>query len=440
MWRDTGLQEAGYTRDYLDPSLLNLPNATMTGKRLAVEGPGYKAMIIDSEQEPVTDPVKTSMPVEVARKILGYARAGLPVIIVGTPPDRTPGFSVSSDAELQETIRQLLAEPNVYRVAHESDVPGKLRSLGILPAAEPGSSSAMLSVHRRDRATKTDYYFLYNQGVVSPKGEPANLFEPATGTPLDIQVSLEGSGSPYLLDAWSGKITPIVHYTSADSRVTLRVRLSRDNAQLIALSDDPLRFGVTAPKVRVTATSAIGTVPAAIDLTNAKWELSAEDWQPANPYATTLGAAAVETQKTPVTVELDGLKAWPEIPRLQHASGIGTYVTTFDLPAGWTARDGATLSLGEVFDSFTLRVNGKLVPIDQLSAEAEVGRYLTAGRNTIAVRVATTLNNRLAQIDDSVAKRGLVQHYGLVGPVVLTTYAQVSLAGQVAGAAHAKAQ
>jgi len=78
MWRDTGLQEAGYTRDYLDPSLLNLPNATVTGKRLAVEGPGYQALIIDSEQEPATDPVKTSMPAEVARKILGYARAGLP--------------------------------------------------------------------------------------------------------------------------------------------------------------------------------------------------------------------------------------------------------------------------------------------------------------------------------------------------------------------------
>jgi hypothetical protein len=184
----------------------------------------------------------------------------------------------------------------------------------------------------------------------------------------------------------------------------------------------------------------MGTAPAAIDLTNAKWQLSAEEWQPANPYASTVGAAAAETKKSPVTVELDGLKAWPEIPALAHASGIGTYVTSFEMPAGWTARDGAMLSLGEVFDSFTLTVNGKLVPVDQLSAEVEVGRYLTAGRNTIAVRVATTLNNRLASLDDSVAKRGLVQPYGLVGPVVLTPYAQVPVAGQGAGAAHAKAK
>ncbi|SPE38438.1 exported hypothetical protein [Candidatus Sulfopaludibacter sp. SbA6] len=74
-WGDTKLQEAGYTRDYLNPTMLDLPNATVTGNRLAVNGPAYKALIIDSEQGPPTDPVKTSMPVEVARKILGYAPA-----------------------------------------------------------------------------------------------------------------------------------------------------------------------------------------------------------------------------------------------------------------------------------------------------------------------------------------------------------------------------
>jgi hypothetical protein len=461
MWRDTGLQEAGYTRDYLDPTLLSLPNATVTGKRLAVDGPAYQAFIIDSEQEPATDPVKTSMPVDVARRILGFARAGLPVIVVGTPPDRTPGLGAGSDAELKQVIHDLLAQPSVSRVAHEADVPAKLKALGIHPAAEPAAPSPMLSVHRRDAATKTDYYFLYNQGVVSPKGEPANLFEPATGTPLDIEVSLEGRGSPYLLDGWSGRITPIAEYTASAGRVTVRVRLSRDNAELIALSEDPRRFGVAAPRLHVTATDArdavadhgslvihatqggtlattlsngqtitstVGDVPAPIDLTHAMWEVNAEDWQPANPYAETVGVAAAETRKTPLTVQLDGLKPWPEIPALQIVSGVGTYVTRFNLPAKWKAGDGATLSLGEVFDSFTLTVNGKLVPVDQLSAEAEVGPYLVPGRNTITVRVATTLNNRLAKIDASVAKRGLVQPNGLVGPVVLTPYVQMRVA------------
>ena len=121
-WGDTKLNEAGYTHDFLNPTLLELPNATMKDKRLAVDGPAYQALIIDSEQGPSTDPVKTAMPVDVAKKILGYARAGLPVIVVGTPPDRTPGNKTEADATLKNVIRELLAERSVSPVAHESDV------------------------------------------------------------------------------------------------------------------------------------------------------------------------------------------------------------------------------------------------------------------------------------------------------------------------------
>ena len=153
--------------------------------------------------------------------------------------------------------------------------------------------------------------------------------------------------------------------------MTLRVRLSRDDATLIALSDAPNRFGVMPLEVHVTKTSAddavanqtavviratkagtystslsdsrtvhstISHVPAALDLTNAPWHLAAEDWQPANTYATTFGAAATETRKTPVVLELNSLKPWPEIPALQNSSGIGAYSTTFDLPPDGPAR------------------------------------------------------------------------------------------------------
>ena len=255
-WGDTQLQEAGYTRDYLNPTMLDLPNATVTGNRLAADGPAYKALIIDSEQQPATDPVKTSMPVAVARKILGYARAGLPVIVVGAPPDRTPGNTPDDDVVLKAVIGDLLAQRTVSRVDHQSDVPEKLRSLGIRPAAEPATPSSVLSIRRRDDATRTDYYFFYNQGIVSPPDEPMTLFEPATGEPVDRVFSLEGSGRPYVMDAWSGRITPIVDYTSGGGRVAVRIRLSRDNGALIALSDNPNRFGTGGPAVHVTSTTA----------------------------------------------------------------------------------------------------------------------------------------------------------------------------------------
>ena len=174
-------------------------------------------------------------------------------------------------------------------------------------------------------------------------------------------------------------------------------------------------------------TSEIGDVPAPIDLTSASWHVTAEDWKPVNPYANTFGVAAAQTRKDRVEVDVNGLKPWPEIPPLQNASGLASYTTRFELPAAWNATNGAILELGEVFDSFAVTVNGQPVTINQISAQGDVGSYLKAGANTIVVRVATTLNNRLADLDSDVANRGIVQPYGLLGPVRLTPYVQTTI-------------
>ncbi|MDW5597565.1 glycosyl hydrolase [Conexibacter stalactiti] len=459
-WPDTKLEEAGFTHDYLNPTLLDLPNATVTNGRLAADGPAYKAFVVDAQQYPARDPVKTSLPISVAQKLLRYARAGLPVVIVGTPPNQTPGNTPGSDSALRSLVAKLLEEENVRQVDNESDVPKALRQLGVEPAARPAAPSQALTVRRTDAATKTDYYFLYNQGVVEPAGEPMNLFDPAIGSALDRTFTFEGRGTPYRLDAWSGEATPIADYTSDGEHVTVRVRLATDSSTIIALSDDPSRFAKRAPAVHVVSTEAdtavapdgdtlavraaragsyatalsdgttvrseIGAAAGAIDLTDADWQLSAQDWQPANPFVT-VGISAPETVRVPVEVDLDGLKPWTEIPQLRDTSGTGVYTTTVSLPAGWSAADGATLSLGEVFDTFTVRVNDRQVPADQISGDVDLAGLLRAGENTIEVRVATTLNNRLNAIDPNVTRRGFVQRYGLVGPVVLTPYKQAAV-------------
>jgi hypothetical protein len=417
IWADPKLQEAGYTRDYLDPTLLALSSATVTAGRLATSRAAYKVFVIDSEQQPAADPIKTSMPLDVARRILAFAKAGLPVVIVGKAPNQTPGRTPKEDVELQGLMSQLVKIKNVHQVAHEGDVPVLLHMLGIRPAMEPKSASPVLSVRRRDASTRTDYYFLYNEGMVSPPNEPGNLFEPAEGKPFDQEVRLEGEGKPYLMDAWTGKITPVAKYVSSNGGVSFHLNIAPDDAALVAVS--ATGFGAPATDAAGDGGATSTVVPAAIDLTNSKWHLSVEDWRPANPYQTTTGVKAAETTKETVQVDIEGLKPWPKIPALKDVSGVGTYTASFEVPSDWKSGYGALLTLGEVFDSFTLSVNGKNVPINQISAAAEVGPYLHAGSNTIEVRVATTLNNRLSSLDPDVAKRDLIQGYGLIGPVVL---------------------
>jgi hypothetical protein len=414
-WPDTSLQRAGYTRDYIDPALLAMASPTATAGHVAMGRPGYKAFIIDSEQQPADNPIKTSMPLDAARRILALAKAGLPIIIVGTGPKQTPGRTPADDTVLQTLMSQLMQIRNVHRVAHEAEVPALLLSLGIHPATEPASSSPLLSAHRHDALRHIDYYFLYNEGMVTPPNEPGNLFEPAEGNTFDQEVHLQGEGKPYRMDAWTGCIKPIDNFVATKDGVTFRLQIARDDAAIIAIG--PFTFGTSAPSNAVRG----GSLPAPINISDSKWHLSVEDWQPVNDYATT-GVKAPATSKEIIDLDIEGLKPWPQIPRLKEVSGIGTYTSSINLPASWKTGTGARLDLGEVFDSFRLSVNGSEVTVNQISATVEVGPYLHAGPNALVVRVATTLNNRLSSLDPAVAKRGLIQEYGLLGPVVITPH------------------
>lgn len=481
-WQDTALQRAGYTWDYYDENSMDLPNATVTDGRLASDGPAYRAIVFDQFLQPTTGTTRGTLTVQAAQKMLAYAKAGLPVIFVGNPQS-SGTFPASTDTDLNALLAQLRGQNTFSSVPTEAALPNKLKSIGITPAAQPASASSILSVRREDAATGTNYYWLYNQGVdaaaasTSTYGQnPSNLYEApqvchttgsilnpcmATGDAVDTTLSLEGAGVPIVLDTWSGKITPISEYTRHGDRVTVKVHLDRDDSTVIALTTDPSRFGVTAPASYVSNTtaggattvgndvfvkassngsyvttlggsstpivSAVNDVPAEQDLTHQAWKLDAEDWQPAAPYGTT-GPDGSATTKVPVSLTLDSLKPWSQIPVLQYASGVGTYTTTVTLPADWKrGSEGATLSLGQVTDSFRVSVNGTDVPVDQLSAKADVSAALHAGVNTLSVRVATTLNNRLYSLDTAVANRGLIQDYGLVGPVALTPYRLVAL-------------
>jgi hypothetical protein len=127
-------------------------------------------------------------------------------------------------------------------------------------------------------------------------------------------------------------------------------------------------------------------------------------------------------------VPLTALAAWSAIPGLEDVSGIGRYTTTITLGKEWARDVGALLDLGEVFDTFRVTINGRLLPpLSQCDTVVDLGDRLKPGRNTVEVEVATTLNNRLRVTDPTIFGGSRRQNYGLVGPVTLTPYGQVAL-------------
>ncbi|MEV0614307.1 glycosyl hydrolase [Nonomuraea sp. NPDC050404] len=420
----------GWTHQFISGPLLDLPGARVRGGRLAL--PAYKALFVEGDRFYAAE---CTMTLATAGKLLEYARAGLPIVLLGAWESASvPG--VGDNGRLRALMSELLAEPTVRMVAAAADVPGALTALGVRPDIRYESASTLLTMRRV--AGKIDYYYLCN-------GKHQENAKPPV-TPIDHEVTLtraDRDGVPYLLDPWTGRVSRIALYSEdGDGGIRLRVTLRPGEAMIVAIGRpglfgdrsgkrphatrtdaDLVTFGRDGLVIRSaeagphtttlstgrTVTTTIGPVPS--PLTPASWRLSVEDWQP--------GASPTETSKSVHQVILDQLAPWSQIAGLADVSGIGTYSTTVNL-------DGpAYLELGEVTDTCRVTVNGhRLDPVDPLHPVVDLGPHVRRGENTIEVEVATPLGTRLRVADPAVYGGLTRQPYGLLGPVRVVPYGE----------------
>lgn len=426
------LTDAGYSYQLLNWGLLGLPAASVQGGLLDRDGPGYKALVIDSQP---------TMLLNSARKILGYARAGLPVVIIGALPATTTGFadSAAEDKALAEVLSQLTGTPGVTRIAAPGGLPAALQGKQITGSAVPNGVTGLL--HARRLGTDVSYYFLLN----------------STASAVSGTVTLEGNGYPSAIDPWTGAITPLGRYDGrTPGRVTVPVAAAAGEAVIIALAAEQdfggrttTRYAVSADtdvrqapgglRARVTSpgtyqavldngqsvSAQVGSVPAAPAIQS--WAVTIEDWQPADPGG--VESAAIGTTKVIHHQTLTSLTSWQNIQGLEDVSGIGTYTATITLPDNWRTADGSYLSLGSTgAGSAHVSVNGEdLGPVNQISPVIDLGSALKPGTNLVTVTVATTLMNRLRVTRPTVYTQPR-QDYGLIGPVTITPYVDARLA------------
>lgn len=404
---ESALAAAGYTYEYLSPAQLRRKDADYRDGTLFGDRSAYHAVLLKDQD---------TMPVATARKLLGLARRGLPIVIAGDLPSTTPGYhdAKRQDAALRSVIGKLVAQRTVVRVADVSDAPAALKRLHVTAAATPhGRSGALLDVRRQ--AGSTDYYYLYNQ----------------TATATAQRVTLTGHGVPYRLNTWTGTITPIRDYTTRHGTVTVPVELNGNDAEVIAIT--PRHDATFTGAAHATAGSGSGSggaaaQPVALD----HWSLSVDGWTPGK---TDLPGDTAHTTLGPVDLAAgsDGtLPAWSHITSdngypvdLRDTSGVGTYTAHVTLGRAWRGVTGAYLNLGTPVDTARVSVNGHRLPsLDQADLRhVEVGRYLHAGANTITVRVASTLINAVRVAPGTGASSRDRMDYGLFGPVTLTPHA-----------------
>ena len=428
---DSATSRAGYTYEYLSPGILDDATPDADGGLFGTTA-GYRALVLNDQQ--------TIAP-SAARRLLALAKDGLRIFVVGAVPSVPAGAS-QDGAALDGVIADLLAQPSVTQVSNETALPAALSDAGIRPAAAPAEPTSALGLVRREAANAT-YEYVYNRSAQT----------------VSTDLTLAGSGTPYLLDTWSGKITPIRNYSTSTAGTTVPVRIAAYDKVIIALAKPSAGLGA-APTLHATGgqaevvaradsgvtvradhngsyttplsdgterTFTVDDVATAQPLTS--WTLKAQTWGPgANEYTT------IKTDRPDISLSAgeDGrLPSWRQITGpvdLSTSSGIGTYISSFDLPATWAGGDGAYLALGDVLDSATVTVNGTAVTVNQSDRNRiDLGHTLHVGTNTLVVRVATTMFNAVRSTGDSNYQTPPWQNTGLMGPVTLTPYRDVVL-------------
>ncbi len=238
-WPDLGMQDAGWTYEFFDGSLLLRDDVSFADGVVQPNGPGYQALIV---YQSALDP-------DAAAKVLDWARQGLKVLVVNgvrevkflvrglyTTHERaaahTPGLD-GRDQELAATMAELLALPTVAAVDAPAETLQALRGLGVVGRAEFPDENRSVLTHLREDGDLLHlylYHFLYE-----------------TGEPVAVEVALPAVGAVYRIDGWSGAIRPHSGVRSDGGRTTVTVTLAPGETALLTLDRSAAAAPPSAP-------------------------------------------------------------------------------------------------------------------------------------------------------------------------------------------------
>ncbi|SDS67158.1 glycosyl hydrolase [Microlunatus soli] len=423
-WSDLGMQDAGWSYEFFDGSLLLRDDVRFADGVVQPDGPGYQALIIFQSQ----------LDADVAARLLQWARQGCRILVVHGAAELkllmsaeytahpraatgTPGLD-GRDGELAEAMAALLAQPTVAEAADPSETLAALRGLGVTGRAEFAADNRNVLTHLRqdgDLLQLYAYHFLYE-----------------TGAPTTVEITLAGRGTAYRIDPWTGAVRHHRGVRFDGGRTVLTVELAPGETALFTVD---------------CSATARSSTPASrqpvVEL--ADWTVAVESWDAGEPELITedrgLGYQSREVRPRTAVTRIDaptpGLLAWKDMPGIgPDVSGVGEYRTSVALDRLPEPGERYLLDLGSTAGGLgSVRINGgDPVGFDTSRPVVDVTDRLRLGINSIMVRTASSLNNRLLargyydSIPDVAAQLGgrsprmqhtVPQPHGLLGPVRL---------------------
>lgn len=381
-WQDLGMQDAGWSYEFFDASLLRHDDVSFDGREVQPDGPGYQALIV----------YQTTLDPDAAATLLEWAQRGLRVLIVNgarelkllldreyvthtAAASRTPGLD-GRDDELAATLAELRALPTVREIADPAATVTALRELGVVGRAEfLGENRNVLTYLREDGDLLHlfVYHFLYE-----------------TGTASEVEIAVPGLGAVHRVDPNTGELAPHAGVRGEDARTIVTLGLEPGESALLVI-DRSSAPAESSPQASTTITEL------------EHWTIAVESWD-AGPDELIvedrgLGYSTREVKPTTAVTRIESaataLAPWKDIADIgPEVSGVGEYRSSFAL----AAIDGRILlDLGSTAGGLgSVSVNGaEPVGFDTSRPVVDITSLAREGANEVVVRVASSLNNRL---------------------------------------------
>lgn len=364
-------------------------------------------------------------------RLVEYANAGLPVILFGSDIKRVYGSDRAADIEVSEMYARLAGLGNVRVVATEEEILNVLTELGVGSHAKYHIPQ-LEATQYKDVTDGTNYYYLYNNAFPDNSAMMSNhqgdRYKGEEKVLRNVTVTLEGEGVPYQLDPYTGKVAQIADYKVGAGGVTFTIdRMSGGCAMIYAVTTNESTFNKVAGKKIANVEE-----KEPIDLSGEKWKLIIHSYGP-DPDSRDPGNSKV----TDVDFGMQALGKWCDIQAaneqldmlgvsdMKYVSGTGEYTISFTLPDNFGENDGAFIAYRYGRDQVgALIVNGIELPANNASDRVDVGTLLTEGRNTLTIRLNSTLYGRTYFEHSGYLDKGVVYGMGEGGldPPVPGTY------------------
>ena len=320
--KDGGTQ-VGWTNEDISESILDLPNAVVRDTRLAPDGPDFKVLVLEGD---VAFSRAILLRVATARKLLDWAKAGLPIVLVGNwSAPSVPGIAKPGENATLKAWSRTAGAADGPQPADQGPDPARAgRARRPARRRVPGRAAGDRPPRRR------------HHGLLLPRQQLATA-----ATSVDATFAMtDPTAVPYVADAWSGKLTPVANYSVTSGRLKTR-RLKAGQTMILVFGHD-----VAALPQHATATTPTPSAPTARTSSSATPRRHLHHHARRRPRGAggrsapspRVAADAVDARRRRLaagrdadpdrarahTLALDGLKAWPDIPELADVSGVGT--------------------------------------------------------------------------------------------------------------------